>query len=401
MNLPELQRIRRERREDVRTWGAGHGGRMGTPSPMYGTRSGGMPQPAITVQQSVGQTITVRADEVEVAPSGTVVTWASVAARPVRAGYANVSVPTDDVPFPLTGEFGIGIQFVYADGYTGGGTVEVLIAGEVVHTETDVEGSEFWHYLKTGKVKAGDSLQVRVAPSDGTRTIVDVQLTVGVDETTQGRAVDPQPEPGDEESFTQQVFHNRTSQQIVLPSGVQAGDAVVLAVGTARLQSGTSGTVDHTVTGGTRLYFRWNAAGISASYTEWAHSLWWIPITAQHVSQGYVLLSTSGRGSSADDGGGRSLGVLIPAAGGASPSNQSEWGGAEVSLAAGTLTFGISTRTHATSLSDWPQIAPDRTPVGESASASNARLRVWPSAGGPDTVSGQGQVSTHIVGWGS
>jgi hypothetical protein len=58
-NLPELQRIRRERREDVRTWGAGHGGRMGTPSPMYGTRSGGMPQPSISLPAPIGESVTL------------------------------------------------------------------------------------------------------------------------------------------------------------------------------------------------------------------------------------------------------------------------------------------------------------------------------------------------------
>jgi hypothetical protein len=346
--------------------------------------------------------VTLRVGEHQVEDTGTLIQWATVAGRPRRIGFSGVSVPTDTIVFPLTGEYGIGVQFVYANGYTGGGTVRFLINGEILAELTDPEGSEFWHYVKTGLVSVGDIIQIEVQPTDGPQDILDAQITVGVDEAAQRGARSPLPEPG--VGFSNAVAHDLSNQQVTLPGTAVEGDAVVLSFGTSRLQSGTSGACTHDVPGGTLLGFRFGAQGISAGYTEWAHSVWWVPLTATHISQGYVRFDSTGRGSGSSDGQGVATGVLVPEGGPLTPAISSVWWNDsaaphEITLADAALALGIVTRTHTAAVGDPPTIDPTRFPIVTGESSSNAKTRFWPSTGGPDVINGSPALSSHQIGW--
>jgi hypothetical protein len=166
MNLPELQRIRRERREDVRTWGAGHGGRMGSPSPMYGTRSGGMPQPSIVVPAPIGETITAIRNEQTFPPEGALVEWAATKPGLVRAGFFAFDPPTDTLTIPLFGYWRLDVAFEWTS-WVRGGRVQVLIDGDVVWDVVSEFGSRFARTFALDILRPGQQVTVRLSPDGG------------------------------------------------------------------------------------------------------------------------------------------------------------------------------------------------------------------------------------------
>jgi hypothetical protein len=196
-NLPELQRIRRERREDVRTWGAGHGGRMGTPSPMYGTRSGGMPQPSIVVPAPIGETITVEQQQQTFLADPSPVVWQQRKQTLVGAGFVNFAPPTDTLTIPLYGYWRLDVAFTW-ESWVRGGRVQVKVDGTTVWQTLSTFGSRYVRTFALGILKAGQEVQVWLSP-DGTvagsspdgQTAVELSASLVLVDKPRGVASDP------------------------------------------------------------------------------------------------------------------------------------------------------------------------------------------------------------------
>jgi hypothetical protein len=196
MSWSEVQRIRREKREEVRRWGAGHAGRMGSPSPLFGSRSEGGPIQAARVENPpIGETIAVGASDVELAAATpTVVTFDREVGE--RQGFV-FAAPSDEI-MP-TGSLYYDVS-VEVDRGAFGGTVAV----EVLRGSTVVWGPDESPYWADPKVPVtahgrlpvdGQPWRVRLTASAAV-TLPTVVVQCKAVEAAKFIAADPEPEGG-------------------------------------------------------------------------------------------------------------------------------------------------------------------------------------------------------------
>jgi hypothetical protein len=155
MSLDDLRRIRRERREDVRTWGAGHGGRMGTPSPMFGQRSGGQPQPSMTIEAPYGEMVRLQTGT---QPAG-VVAWQSRTADSTQTEWPGLELGPE-ILIPTLAYYSAHLEADLPE--PGSGTVWLLVDGVRVQPCSGW-GSRVEHEWKTGVLVPGQTVGVETS----------------------------------------------------------------------------------------------------------------------------------------------------------------------------------------------------------------------------------------------
>jgi len=206
MSFLKDQRDRNLARKNSRLWAAGAGGRTGLVAPIgSGVRQGGGGRPSLDGQNIVaadprpvdrlGATVGLIAAQQEIPGDGALIEWEAFGSRTARAGFAELALPTTDVPIPLAGAYWtarVDLSWAVDPTYGGGGRVNVFGDGEIVSGEGGPAGRRYYDVAQLGVLPVGAPVQVEVIPNGSDpRTLASALLHLELVDLVTGSSRNP------------------------------------------------------------------------------------------------------------------------------------------------------------------------------------------------------------------
>jgi len=143
----------------------------------------------------LGATVGLIAAQQEIPGDGALIEWEAFGSRTARAGFAELALPTTDVPIPLAGAYWtarVDLSWAVDPTYGGGGRVNVFGDGEIVSGEGGPAGRRYYDVAQLGVLPVGAPVQVEVIPNGSDpRTLASALLHLELVDLVTGSSRNP------------------------------------------------------------------------------------------------------------------------------------------------------------------------------------------------------------------
>ena len=123
----------------------------------------GMPGALISGDAPIGETIAVQRGQQWLDETGTPFSFTGFHPVLVGAGFDDVQLPLQEFVIPVTAYWRLDVKFRWQD-YVGPTRVEVVLNGQVAHSESVPWADRFMGTFDCGVLLVGDTVQVRGRP---------------------------------------------------------------------------------------------------------------------------------------------------------------------------------------------------------------------------------------------